>query len=159
MESWLQITEFPDYEISDLGQIRNWRGNILAGHRAGWKLAYRYITLTKNRHSSSRSIGRLVLTTFAGPAPDGYECRHLNGVHHDDRLANLAWGTHSENLLDQRRHDTWWKTGRQKLVPDDITTIFGMRAEGMTQTRIAHRMGVQQPQISRILSGESWRYL
>lgn len=30
--------------------------------------------------------------------------RHLNGNRHDNRAANLAWGTHGENIRDQWRH-------------------------------------------------------
>src|SRR5271166_1685861 len=44
----------------------------------------------------------LVLLTFVGPCPEGYECRHLDGNPANNRLRNLAWGTRLENAADQR---------------------------------------------------------
>ncbi len=51
-------------------------------------------------------VHRLVLLAFKGPRPDGQYCRHLNGVPTDNRLANLAWGTKSENTFDKVGHGT-----------------------------------------------------
>lgn len=46
-------------------------------------------------------VHHLVLFAFAGPRPDGMIGRHLNDVRHDNRLANLAWGTYKENGEDR----------------------------------------------------------
>jgi HNH endonuclease len=52
------------------------------------------------------AVHSLVLETFVGARPDGLEARHLNGDSLDNRLVNLAWGTHSENMLDKQAHGT-----------------------------------------------------
>lgn len=44
-------------------------------------------------------VHRLVLRAFVGPCPDGQEVMHLNHDRRDNRLSNLRYGTHSENLL------------------------------------------------------------
>lgn len=46
----------------------------------------------------------LVLEAFVGPRPPGMECLHSNDVGTDNRLSNLRWGTHSENLNDLVRN-------------------------------------------------------
>lgn len=51
-----------------------------------------------------RSVHRLVLETFVGPCPQGMECCHKNGIPNDNRLENLRWGTHSENMQDMIEH-------------------------------------------------------
>lgn len=30
----------------------------------------------------------------------GEKCRHLNDIRTDDKLSNLCWGTHGENIRD-----------------------------------------------------------
>lgn len=46
----------------------------------------------------------LVATAFLGLRPERMECRHLNGDPADNRLANLAWGTSSQNGHDVTAH-------------------------------------------------------
>ena len=52
-----------------------------------------------------RHVHELILLTFVGPRPPGFECNHDNGIKADNRLANLAWVTPSENQAHA------WKTG------------------------------------------------
>lgn len=44
---------------------------------------------------------RLVLLAFVGPCPDGMEACHANDIPTDNRLANLRWGTHADNMRDR----------------------------------------------------------
>lgn len=153
-EKWLPIPDHPSYEASDLGHIRRIDGTPVRISYGGWKRSYQYVCMDGRPHA----LSRIILRTFRGEPPEGHECRHLNGVHDDNRLDNLKWGTHSENIKDQRRHGTWWRTGKQKLFPEDIATIHELRARGRTQQSIAERMGVSQVQISRILNGRTWNH-
>ena len=153
-ERWLSLPDFPGYEISDLGNIRGRSGQILRLQYGGWKRKYQFVNLCGQR----KAVSRLVLITFRGIDPDRPEARHLNGVHDDNRLDNLAWGTHSENIRDQRNHGTWWRTGRQKLLPEDVDEIRELAASGMTQVAIAKLKGIRQPQVSRILNGKTWAF-
>jgi hypothetical protein len=59
-----------------------------------------------NRVRSNQFVHRLVLAAFVGPCPEGMEVRHLDGNPANTRLANLRYGTHSENELDKVRHGT-----------------------------------------------------
>jgi len=80
------------------------RGQILLPrqHRSG----YLHVTFNRSGYRTSHQVHVLVLTAFAGPRPDGMVVRHLNGDRADNRLANLAWGTASENVHDTVRHGT-----------------------------------------------------
>lgn len=42
-------------------------------------------------------VHRLVLQTFIGPS-EGREVNHINGVKDDNRLENLQWVTHRDNI-------------------------------------------------------------
>ena len=101
------------YEASDMGRVRSLdmivhrkdgisyqkRGRVLrpATHPAGHK-----IVMLKGR--DFRYIHRLVLEAFVGPCPDGMEALHGNGDPADNRLANLRYGTRSDNMFDLVKH-------------------------------------------------------
>ena len=64
-------------------------------------------------------VHQLVLLTFRGKCPQGYESRHLNGDKLDNRLINLRWGTPQENHADRILHGT---SGR-KFTAEQIQVI------------------------------------
>lgn len=113
VEAWRAVPGYEGtYEVSDLGRVRSldrikrdgrrWHGRMmrLIPHERG------YLTVKLCRDNTCRMwfVHRLVLMAFVGEAPAGSEARHLDGDSSNAALANLAWGTHSENMLDQVRH-------------------------------------------------------
>jgi len=99
------IPGFPHYRATREGQIWSdytgtWlRPSIFTGGYLG-------VTLYENKKRFPRTVHALVAITFLGPRPEGYEIRHLNGDPTDSRAENLAYGTHSENMLDKVKHGT-----------------------------------------------------
>jgi len=67
---------------------------------------YLKVELYMNGQRISRPVHRLVGEAFLGPLPDGLQTRHLNGNGHDNRVANLKYGTHLENMRDSIEHGT-----------------------------------------------------
>jgi len=67
---------------------------------------YLIVTLWRDGKQTSPLVHRLVLSAFESEPTPGQEARHLNGDQTDNRAANLRWGTHSENQLDQVEHGT-----------------------------------------------------
>jgi hypothetical protein len=53
---------------------------------------------------TNRFVHQLVLEAFVGPCPPGMECLHANDDATDNRLVNLRWGTHTENVQDCLRN-------------------------------------------------------
>ena len=53
-------------------------------------------------------VPHAVLEAWGHPRPAGYECDHINGNPSDNRLCNLEWVTHEENV--RRR---WVANARQ----------------------------------------------
>ena len=113
MEIWKFVPGYDGrYEVSNQGHVRSFKryaqGRIL---RPG-RMPSGHLSVALGR-GNSQCVHKLVLLTFTGPAPDNYECRHLNGNPADNRLANLCWGTRSENILDSVRHGTWMTSARK----------------------------------------------
>jgi hypothetical protein len=116
-ETWLPVVGYEGrYEVSDHGRVRS-LARVVPGGRGGLRPiparvrvlmldthGYPFLQLWKeNRHKNAK-VHRLVLAAFVGPCPAGLEVRHLNGKPTDNRLGNLAYGTHSENEQDLIRH-------------------------------------------------------
>jgi len=131
MEEWRPIDGHPGYEVSSLGRVRSYRRrhNGLAGEPRLLKQSltdkgYLRVGLRRADGTGSRTIyvHKLVLTAFVGPAPEGMECRHLDGISQNNRLDNLAWGTDAENGADRVRHAKPRKVCLlgHRLTPDDI---------------------------------------
>lgn len=124
-EVWLPVPGYEGhYEVSNLGRVRSLdrrvalkngryraqRGRVLMASAGD---PYRKVNLKVGGTQSVRSVHGLVAEAFSGPRPDGQEVRHLNGNPTDNRAANLAYGTHSQNICDavqMGRHNNIAKT-------------------------------------------------
>ena len=101
-EEWKTISEFPSYQISSHGRVKNCQmGNLLKGRSLN---GYTQICIKANARLNFRYVHILVLTYFRGPCPSGLESRHLDGIRNHNNLDNLVWGTHQENMDDKIRH-------------------------------------------------------
>lgn len=104
LEEWRPIPGYEGlYEASSLGRVRSPR--VILKQRLN-NMGYPVVELSKNSRSRESLVHRQVILTFSGNPPPGMECRHLNGDPTDNRAENLAWGSRSENTVDQVRHGT-----------------------------------------------------
>ncbi len=101
-EKWKTISEFPAYQVSSHGRVRNKQmGNLLKGRSLN---GYIQICIKWEGKLYFRYVHILVLTCFRGPCPSGKESRHLDGIRSHNILNNLVWGTNKENCEDKVRH-------------------------------------------------------
>lgn len=115
-ERWLPVPGFESlYLVSSAGRVFSNERTYPSGWRRGPRLmrlaqaktGYMKIDLSDlNGERTSYQVHRIVARAFLGEPQPGHQVRHLNGVRTDNRLANLAWGTASENALDCIRHGT-----------------------------------------------------
>ena len=165
-ELWAHLPGFEGkYDVSTYGNLRCWymhkaKLNIpfmmkLCVNQVGY-ISYMFQWFGKRQ---SWQIHRLVLTVFDGPCPPGMECRHLDGNPLNNRLSNLKWGTHTENMADTILHGTkpaGPSHGRSKLKEEQVMQVKGMYDSGMLQYEIAERLGVTPGIINGIISGKIW---
>ena len=69
MEEWKQITDFPKYEVSNNGQIRNSKGQILKA-QANTKNNYFQVLLWKDSKAKCCYVHRLVAEAFVPKEKD-----------------------------------------------------------------------------------------
>lgn len=106
LETWAALpAHLGRYEVSTAGRVRNARTGRVLAHRQD-RDGYRTVVLWNKGKRATRAVHRLVMEAFTGPCPAGQEVRHLNGLAWDNRLENLAYGTHGRNIADAVEHGT-----------------------------------------------------
>ena len=114
----------------------------------------------KNRF---RAIHRIIAETFL-PTPEGKaEVNHKNGIRTDNRLENLEWCTHSENIQHSIKVTKTFKIGERhasaKLNDEKIREIRMLTKFGVKQTRLANYYRVAQRTIFQIVHNQNWKHV
>lgn len=97
-EIWRDIKDYEGlYQVSNLGRVKNLiTGKILK--QILQKTGYFSVILCKNGIKTLYLIHRLVAEAFI-PNPENKPCiDHINRVRNDNRIENLHWVTHKENM-------------------------------------------------------------
>lgn len=172
----LSLSEFPDYEISEAGDVRRTTpggrrypiGYVLTPkpHQRGYVY---YILKTKDGGDKSMLAHRLVALAFLGAPPTiEHEVAHDDGTRTNNHWRNLRWATPLENQADRKRHGTTMcgeQLPQSKLTAaqaDEIRTAYaagGQRYAGGTVTmqELADKYGVALVTISRVVNGIRWQ--
>lgn len=121
-ERWLPVPGYEGfYEVSDLGRVRGLDRVVMRkngiphtekGRMRKLGLAHPNGYLNVGLYKAGqpprvRLVHQLVMETFVGPRPAGYEVLHADDNPGNNRLSNLRYGTHAENVRDcvQKRRD------------------------------------------------------
>lgn len=117
---WIQLTDFPLYEISNTGIVRNIKtGKVIKPYLT--HNGYHAIKLVGVNGRSGARIHRLVAMTYIDN-PQGKEyVNHINGDKNDNSVHNLEWVTMLEN--NQHAYDTGLKQQTKALNPEQVAAI------------------------------------
>lgn len=165
---------YPLYRVGDDGSIWSRQSFGPRKHRKPrptWKklrlhrsnnFGHLFTSLFNDDGPTSFLVHRVVLSAFTGPCPEGMECRHFPD--HDptnNRLENLQWGTHTQNIADCIAQGTA-KVGEKchlaKIKDSDVPEIHRLRSSGMTYAAIAEIYGVTLQAIRYIVIGATFKH-
>jgi len=118
------------YFASTLGKIYRWNGKDLRELKGWdhyykkWNHHYRRYGIKINGKFKNVYGQRLVLLAFAGPPPNSNDvARHGPNGSLDNRPCQLTWGTHKENINEDRKRDgNYYNRGRKKKVVEEPET-------------------------------------
>lgn len=96
MVIWLDIENFPNYEVSSDGKVRNKKtGRILKPQLVK---GYERVVLSKGNVTKPATVHRLVAGTFFDGDHEGLHVNHIDGNKTNNFIGNLEWVTPGENL-------------------------------------------------------------
>lgn len=93
-EEWKRVADFPTYEISNLGRVRNSSGKILKPQKNKINGYYQIMlhNSTTGQKVKLHYLHRLVATYFLPPPLDGQtQINHKNGDRQNNTASNLQW--------------------------------------------------------------------
>lgn len=103
---WKQIAEFPNYQVSDTGLVRNKAGKTLKTfvQSGGYEVA----TLSSDSlKSAKRTVHRLVALAYLENPDKLPEVNHKDGNKLNNRLDNLEWCSGKQNMKHAKETGIW----------------------------------------------------
>lgn len=96
------------------------------------------------------------MLAFIGPPPPGMEVCHRDNNPRNNRLENLRYDTHMNNMIDVAIAGN---RGRQKLRVEDVLEIRERLGRGETGASLAREFQVTPAAISAIRQGRNFAWL
>ena len=159
-EVWEKIPGIDGYEVSNMGRVRSLERAIVRSNGRRQTIRARILRPAKDEwgypmvglHRKTYKVHRLVAMAFMPEKLAGQEIRHLDGNPENNHLSNLAYGTHSENVMDMYAYRGCIRSG-QKLTEQIASEIKRELAAGRMGREIAKLYGVSEQTICDIKHG------
>lgn len=162
MEIEKAIVGFESYKIHKDGYVTSTRsGRILKTDLVG--KGYYLVTLSEKGNKKREYIHRLVGFAFI-PNPDKKPfINHINGIKTDNRVENLEWITHKDNLrhaYDNGLCPTSMKAKQgAKLSESEVLEIRSLILAGTRRDLIAKQFNVSKTCIQYIHKRKTWNHI
>lgn len=120
IKEWKQIQDFPNYEVSSLGNVRNSKtGRVLKQMCKG---GYLFVGLSQNSNGKTTSVHRLVALAFIDNPENKPQVNHKDKNRGNNNVSNLEWSTASENNIHRSTNEIQTTNQQVKVWRIDINT-------------------------------------
>ena len=100
IEEFRIIEEFPKYEVSNFGRVRNFKSSKLMSLSKNSD-GYYHIQFCKNGKFKTKRVHRLVAETFIPNIHNKSCIDHINNDKNDNNVLNLRWVSIDENCMNR----------------------------------------------------------
>ena len=100
-EIYIQIEEFPNYQVSNLGNVRNIKTELVLKQRLR-KDGYKDVMLNLEGKRHNKKVHRLVANAFLENIDNKKCVDHINNNKEDNNINNLRYATMNENGQNRR---------------------------------------------------------
>lgn len=97
MEIWLPIEDYPNYEVSSEGRVRNIKAGKILKQQINHN-GYNCLTLRKDKVQYNARVHRLVADAFYDGDHRDLDVNHIDGNKTNNFIGNLEWCTRKENV-------------------------------------------------------------
>lgn len=172
---WKKIDGFSSYEISNYGEIKtyNWKNKGCERIMKPALDGAGYFRTMLKRDSDGKfctvKVHRLVAYAFLDLVESKNIVNHINGIRNDNRVINLEWCTHSENLKHSFKiglsDNKGSKNPAAKLTEIQAKEIldnyeYGRKNKtGTTKKEIAQKYNISVGTVRDLVSRKTWKHL
>jgi hypothetical protein len=175
-EIWKTIPGYSLYQASNMGRIKtfNWKNKgIEAVMRPALGEGYLKTVLKRDVDGKFHPIKvhRIIGLTFIPNINNKPQINHKNGIRSDNRVVNLEWVTHSENIKDSfdsgRSSNKGINNPAAQLTEEQVREIRKIYIPGnkgksktcITRQNLADKYGVSLYIIKNIVNKRTWKHL
>lgn len=154
-----EIVGFPYFVTSD-GKILNYKFNKLKFSIKS--TGYCQISFRSKIRNKTYLVHRLVAENFIPNPLSKSFVNHKNGIKTDNRVVNLEWVTHQENMEHAKNHGLIKRgeeNNQSKLTSSEVESICKMMVFGYRNIDIAKAMNISQFLISAVRTKASWTHI
>lgn len=176
-EIWKPVVGYEGvYEVSSLGRVKRVAAHrftkkpitkILRQGRSGRdRRLVVVLTSGPGTRQKQHYVATVVAAAFLGEKPAGTETNHIDGNRDNNRVSNLEYVTHLENVRHAIRlgrmsfeHLRGPKPWTRKLSVEDVVEIKRLLSTGASMASIARRFCVTERAVAHIKYGRTWKHL
>ena len=156
------ISEYPMYEISKNGIIRNRETKKIKSQYVG-STGYYMCTLTKDKKHKPKRVHRLLAELFIPNPNNELFINHIDGNKLNNSISNLEWCSHSYNMKHAFRtgliNNTGEKNGMSKLNEEKVKEIKILLSNKVSQYKIAELFNISRSAVLKINLKQTWAHV
>ena len=151
MRVWIPVKDFPGYQVSNDGLIRNSKTGRILKTQIDIH-GYRVLTLRRDKQQISVAVHRIVASSFYDGNHTGLDVNHIDGNKLNNHIRNLEYCTRQENIRHAFRTGLKVPSRRMKIRVIETGEVYESIRDCQRKT------GFDQSSISKCLSGKQDSY-